>query len=99
MAKRFVSGFALTIDRTFDTNKLRLALLVAVGTTNTGNTFPVFFSFCPAEDRASFNFCWKSFKECLHNQGVALAREAGEVRSPALGVIIADWAPGLTSRS
>jgi hypothetical protein len=86
MARRFVSGFALIIDGTFNTNSLRLPLLVAVGSLHTGASFPVFFSFCPSEDRASFEFCWDSFKEeCLYK---------GEVAADP-GVIIADWAPGL----
>jgi hypothetical protein len=71
MARRFVIGFALIIDGTFNTNKLRLPLLVAVGTNHVGTTFPVFFSFCPSENRASFDFCWESFKEeCLYKGAV-----------------------------
>jgi hypothetical protein len=90
MARRFVSGFALIVDGTFNTNSLRLPLLVAVGTTHTGETFPVFFSFCPGEDRISFDFCWESFKEeCLRKEGQPL--------SPDPGVIIADWGQGLIS--
>jgi hypothetical protein len=86
MARKFVSGFSLIIDGTFNTNSLRLPLLVAVGSLHTGASFPVFFSFCPSEDRASFDFCWESFKEeCL--------RKGPVVADP--GVIIADWALGL----
>jgi hypothetical protein len=57
MARRFVSGFSLIVNRTFNTNKLRLPLLVAVGSLHTSASFLVFFSFYPFEDRESFNFC------------------------------------------
>jgi hypothetical protein len=90
MARRFVSGFSLIIDGTFNTNKLRLPLLVAVGSLHTGASFPVFFSFCPSEDRESFDFCWESFKEeCLRRPGEEVAADPG--------VIIADWGQGLIS--
>jgi hypothetical protein len=56
MARRFVSGFSLIINRTFNTNKLRLPLLVAVGSLYTSASFLVFFLFYPSEDRESFNF-------------------------------------------
>jgi hypothetical protein len=90
MARRFVSGFSLIVDGTFNTNKYRLPLLVAVGSLHTGATFPAFFSFCPAEDRESFDFCWESFKkECLRKPGEEVAADPG--------VIIADWGQGLVS--
>jgi hypothetical protein len=56
MARRFVSSFSLIIDRTFNTNSLCLPLLVTVETLYTSASFLVFFSFCPLEDRESFNF-------------------------------------------
>jgi hypothetical protein len=62
-AKRFVSGWLLVIDGTFNTNKLRLPLLVIVGVLNTGDTFPVAFSFCPSESKDAFDFVWESLKE------------------------------------
>jgi MULE transposase domain len=45
-AQRFVTDSLLIIDGTFNTNELRLPLLVAVGITNCGTTFPVAFSYC-----------------------------------------------------
>jgi hypothetical protein len=80
----------LIIDGTFNTNKLRLLLLVAVGSLYTGASFLVFFSFCPSEDRESFDFCWESFKEeCLRRPSEEVAAD--------LGVIITNWGQGLIS--
>ena len=62
-AKRFVSGFLLVIDGTFNTNDLRFPLLITVGVLNTDRTFPVDFSFCPSESREAFGFVWESLKE------------------------------------
>jgi hypothetical protein len=85
-AKRFVSGFLLVIDGTFNTNDLRFPLLVIVGVLNTGRTFPVAFSFCPSESREAFDFVWESLKEECFIPEVAPPR-----------VILGDWAPGLVS--
>jgi hypothetical protein len=90
MARRFVSGFTLIINATFNTNSLRLPLIIAVSSLYTSATFLVFFLFSPSEDRESFNFCWESFKEeCL--------RRPSEESAANLGVIIVDWALGLIS--
>ncbi len=62
-AARFVSDFLLVIDGTFNTNNLRMPLLVAVGILNSGATFPVAFSFCPAENSDSYDFFWRCMKE------------------------------------
>jgi hypothetical protein len=43
-ARRFVSDWLLVIDGTFNTNKDRLPLLIAVGVLNSERTFPVAFS-------------------------------------------------------
>jgi MULE transposase domain len=85
-AKRFVSGFLLVIDGTFNTNDLRFPLLVIVGVLNTGRTFPVAFSFCPSESREAFDFVWESLKEECFIPEIAPPR-----------VILGDWAPGLVS--
>jgi hypothetical protein len=53
----------LVIDGTFNTNKYRLPLLIAVGVLNSGRTFPVSFSYCPSESDESFSFIWESLKE------------------------------------
>jgi hypothetical protein len=38
--QRFITGKVLIINSTFNTNKLRMPLLVNVGVTNSGKTFP-----------------------------------------------------------
>lgn len=50
---RFVSDFCVYIDGTFNTNKLKMPLLIAVGQLNSGKTFPIAFSWCPDEDEES----------------------------------------------
>lgn len=62
-AQRFMSSWLLVIDGTFNTNKLRLPLLVAVGVLNSGSTFPVAFSYCPSESAESLGFVWQALKE------------------------------------
>jgi hypothetical protein len=82
--KRFVSGFLLVIDGTFNTNDHRLPLLTMVGVLNTGETFPVAFSFCQSESRAAFDFVWESLRE-----------ECFTPEIPPPRVILGDWAAGL----
>jgi len=41
----------LVVDGTFNTNSLRLPLLI-----DSGKTFPVAFSYCPSESKESFDF-------------------------------------------
>lgn len=60
---RFVSDFALLIDGTFNTNKLKMPLLIAVGQLNSGKTFPIAFSWCPEEDETSYSFFWRCLKD------------------------------------
>jgi MULE transposase domain len=60
VAERFVADQMLVIDGTFNTNELRLPLLVAVGLTNSGSTFPIAFSYCPSESKESFVFFFDS---------------------------------------
>jgi len=83
-AKRFIADWAIVIDGTFNTNELRLPLLVLVGVLNTNKTFPVAFSFCPSESAESIGFVWESMKAEVFIDGVLPPR-----------VIIGDWAKGL----
>jgi hypothetical protein len=85
-AKRFVSGWLLVIDSTFNANKLRLPLLVIVGVLNTGNIFPEAFSFCPSESRETFDFIWESLKEECFTPNI-----------PPPRVVLGDWAQGLVA--
>jgi hypothetical protein len=55
-AARFVAGWVIVIDGTFNTNELRLPLLVCVGVLSTNETFPVAFSYCPSESAGSIGF-------------------------------------------
>jgi hypothetical protein len=80
-ARRFCTGFSVIIDGTFNTNSLRLPLIVMCGVLNTGRTFPVSFSFCPSESREAFEFIFESMKANC------------EGFDPA--VVIADWGKGL----
>ena len=50
-----MTGFLLIVDGTFNTNDLRLTLVNMVGVLNTGETFPVTFSYCASESRDSFD--------------------------------------------
>jgi len=55
-SKRFAADFMVSIDGTFNTNDLRLSILIAVGVLNSGRTFPIAFSFCPSESEESYSF-------------------------------------------
>jgi len=54
LARRFVSGFMYETDVTFNTNKLRLLLLVMVGIDNTRKTFPMAFMYYTIESVKAF---------------------------------------------
>lgn len=58
--QKFISDFIIYIDGTFNTNELKMPLLIAVGQLNSGKTFPVAFSWCPEEDEASYAFFFSS---------------------------------------
>lgn len=85
-AHRFVADSTLIIDATFNTNELRMPLIVAVGITNCGSTFPVAYSHCPSESTQSYEF----FFECLK-------KEFFKENIPFCRVIIGDQAAGLIS--
>jgi hypothetical protein len=84
LAQRFVAGFVLVVDDTFNTNSLQLPLLIAVGITNSGKTFPVAFSYCPSESKESYDFFFQSLKE-----------EAFACDIQSLKVVVGDQAGGL----
>ena len=56
LAKRFTSDFCIENDATFNTNATKLLLFVAVGVTNTNQSFPAAFSFATQESEVSYNF-------------------------------------------
>jgi hypothetical protein len=85
LAQRFCSEFAFIIDGTFNTNRLRMPFIQAVGITNTGTSFPVVFSFAMSESKLAFDFIFETINSMIFTgQGV---------EEP--GVIIADQAAGL----
>jgi hypothetical protein len=55
-AQRFISDWLLVIDGTFNTNKDRLPLFIAVGVLNSGLTFSVYFLYCPSKSDESLGF-------------------------------------------
>jgi len=71
--ERFVVGFVLIVDGTFNTNSLRSPLLLAVGITNFEKTFPVAFSYCPSENKESYDF-FQSLKSEASKDGVDLMK-------------------------
>jgi hypothetical protein len=83
-AQRFVADWAIIIDGTFNTNELRLPLLVCVGVLNTNKIFPVAFSFCPSESTESISFVWECLKAECFIDSICAPR-----------VVIGDWAAGL----
>jgi MULE transposase domain len=85
LCRRFCAGHLLIIDATFNTNRHRLPILVAVGITNEGRTFLVAYSYCPSESATSF-----SFFECLQQE---VFPDYNGIPAPA--VILADQAAGL----
>ena len=84
--RRWASGHCILIDATFNTNEKRLPLLIAVGITNEGETFPIAFAFIKGETADAFDF----FFECLY------AEIFCDGALPA-AVVIADQAAGLFS--
>ena len=85
LCRRFCAGYLLVVDATFNTNRQRLPILVAVGITNEGRTFPVAYRYCPSESTTSF-----SFLECLQHE---VFPQYDGIPVPA--VILADQAAGL----
>jgi hypothetical protein len=60
--KKSVADFLCVIDGTFNTNNLRMPILIAVGVLNSGRTFLIAFSYCPSESKESYSLFWKSLK-------------------------------------
>jgi hypothetical protein len=55
-AQRFIARWLIVINGTFNTNELKLPLLMIMSIFNTNKTFPVAFSFCPSESAESIGF-------------------------------------------
>jgi hypothetical protein len=85
LAQRFVSEFAILIDGTFNTNRLRMPFIQLIGITNTSKSFPAVFSFAMSESKHAFDFIFETVDILIFtNQNVARP-----------GVVIADQAAGL----
>jgi len=82
-AQRFCSSFMIEVDTTFNTNNLRLPLTIVTGISNTGDSFPVAFSFLPSESKVSFDFIFENLKEIVWQE------------FPPPRVVIGDQAKGL----
>ena len=65
LAKRFVSGFCMQTDATFNTNKLHLSLSVIVEITNTFKTFSVAFCFIIFKSTEAFEFVNTQLKKLM----------------------------------
>ena len=86
LARRFCGGHILQLDATFNSNKNRMPILVAVGITNEGTTFPVAFCFIPAEAEDVFTF----FFECLHSEVFPDLMPKVILSDQAKGILIAE---------
>ncbi len=86
MGRRFVSGFVVETDATFNTNELNLPLSALVGVTNTLRTFPMTYCFVPSESAIAFKFMNKCMRTLFFT---------GDCPGPR--VIMGDFAAGLTS--
>jgi len=85
LAQRFISEFTILIDRTFNTNRLRIPFIQLIGIANTGKSFPATFSFAVSESKHAFDFIFETVDILIFtNQNVARP-----------SVIIADQAAGL----
>jgi hypothetical protein len=86
-ARRFVSGFMYETDATFNTNKLRLLLLVMVGVDNTGKTFPMAFMYHTSESAKAFQFACECLTDLVFYDCAKVAVICGDF-SKGLGAAI-----------
>ena len=82
--KCFIANKIILIDGIFETNKLDLMLLVAIGIINTNKNFPAAYSFAKSEAVILFNFLFNSFRHFVFGNDIAEPR-----------VVLADQAAGL----
>jgi hypothetical protein len=53
------------VNTTFNTNILKLPLTILTDISNTGDSFPMAFSFLPSESKVSFDFIFEFLKELV----------------------------------
>ena len=85
-ARRFVSGFAIQTDATFNTNHLNMLLSLLLGVTNTLKSFSVAYCYVSSESSEAFMF----INACL--QDLYFYDDC-----PGPAVIIGDFSAGLSS--
>jgi hypothetical protein len=61
--QRFIADKVLTVDDTFNTNKLRMLLFVEVEITNFEKFFFQIYSYCPGETAKLYEFFFKVLRE------------------------------------
>lgn len=86
LARRFVSGYLIETDATFNTNQLNLPLSTLVGVTNTMRTFTVAYCYITSESAESFLFLFECMRDLIFHD-----------RCPGPGVILGDFAAGLVA--
>jgi hypothetical protein len=84
-ARRFTSNSLLVVDATWRTNNRGLPLLMAVGKSNTGKTFPVAFCWIPEEDAESYKFFFDCLRDIFYQ----------DIPDPA--TVLTDLSSGMTS--
>jgi len=72
--RRFVSNFALEIDATFNTNRLKILLFILVGITYTEKSFSGTFSFGGAENVEFFTFIFKCLRKLVFIDDISFFR-------------------------
>jgi hypothetical protein len=61
--QRFIVSKLLIINSTFNTNKLRLLLLISVSIINNNKTFLYVSSYCLSETAESYNFFFQTLRQ------------------------------------
>ena len=85
-ARRFVSGFAVQTDATFNTNHLNMPLSSLVGTTNTAKTFTMAYCFVTSKSTEAFSFINWCVQDLIFYDNC-----------PGPAVMIGDFSAGLSS--
>jgi hypothetical protein len=55
----------IEVDTTFNTNNFRLLFTIITGISNTGDSFPVAFSFLSSKSKVFFDFIFENLKEIV----------------------------------
>jgi hypothetical protein len=63
--QRFIAGFIIIINESFNINTLHLSFLVAIGISNLKATFSLTFNYCLLESEEAFGFFFNLLKEVV----------------------------------